>query len=206
LNPMRYKGYTGIVELDEDSGMLFGRVIGLRDVITFQGASVPELIQAFHDSVDVYLEFCAERGENPEKPYSGQFVLRVDPQLHRAMAQTAEARGLSLNALIEQTLEQTFGPGGPRPKEPARGRLSRPPEPRRRSAARPLRAAMITHRSKGTVAASSSLQSSSGTTYVIRKGRGSGKGRAVEASKGSKFGKGRRRGSRTGSGTENEGR
>ena len=73
---MKYKGYTGIVELEEGSEILFGRVIGLRDVITFQGESVAEITQAFHDSVDDYLEFCAERGESPEKPYSGQFVLR----------------------------------------------------------------------------------------------------------------------------------
>jgi predicted HicB family RNase H-like nuclease len=65
---MKYRGYTAVVELDEDTGMLFGRVIGLRDVITFQGASVPEVIEAFHDSVDVYLEFCAARRESPEKP------------------------------------------------------------------------------------------------------------------------------------------
>jgi predicted HicB family RNase H-like nuclease len=105
---MKYKGYTGVVELDEDSETLFGRVIGLREVITFQAGSVPEVIQAFHDSVDVYLEFCAARGERPEKPYSGQFVLRVDPQLHRAMAHTAEVQGTSVNALIEGTLERVF--------------------------------------------------------------------------------------------------
>ena len=81
---MKYKGYTGVVEFDEESGTLFGHVIGLRDFITFQGDSVAEVTQAFHDSVDVYLELCAERGESPEKPYSGQFVLRIDPRLHRA--------------------------------------------------------------------------------------------------------------------------
>ena len=106
---MKYQGYAGVVELDEGLGVFFGRVIGLRDVITFQGSSVTEVVQAFHDSVDDYLEFCAERGESPEKPYSGQFVLRVDPQLHGAMAREAEARSTSLNALIEDTLERTFG-------------------------------------------------------------------------------------------------
>src|SRR5690242_9586142 len=112
---MKYKGYTGVVELDEDSGVLFGHVIGLRDVITFQGGSVAEVVQAFHDSVDDYLEFCAQRGESPEKPYSGQFVLRVDPQLHRAMAHAAEARGSSLNALIEETLGGAFLQGQAQP-------------------------------------------------------------------------------------------
>jgi predicted HicB family RNase H-like nuclease len=105
---MKYKGYTGMVELDEESGSLFGRVIGLRDVITFQGESVTEVVQAFHDSVDDYLEFCTERGESLEKPYSGQFVLRIDPQLHREMAIAAEERNLSLNALVEDVLRRAF--------------------------------------------------------------------------------------------------
>jgi predicted HicB family RNase H-like nuclease len=105
---MKYKGYTGIVELDEEAGVLLGRVIGLRDVITFQGESVPEVRQAFHDSVDDYLEFCESRGESPEKPYSGHFVLRVPAQLHRALAKEAEERQLSLNALVEETLEEKF--------------------------------------------------------------------------------------------------
>ena len=106
---MKYKGYTGVVEFDEESGTLFGHVIGLRDGITFQGDSVAEVIQAFHDSVDDYLEFCAERGESPEKPYSGQFVLRIDPQLHRVMSHAAEERGASLNSLIEDRLKESFG-------------------------------------------------------------------------------------------------
>jgi len=114
---MKYKGYTGIVELDEEAAVLFGRVIGLRDVITFQGSSVVEVIQAFHDSVDDYLEFCAERGESPEKPYSGQFILRIDPRLHGAMAHAAEVQGASLNALIEETLERTFGTSKPKDQE-----------------------------------------------------------------------------------------
>jgi len=105
---MKYKGYTGIVELDDESGTLFGRVIGLRDVITFQGESVAEIVQAFHDSVDDYLEFCAQRGESPEKPYSGQFVLRIDPLLHREMASAAEAQDVSLNSLVESALKKTF--------------------------------------------------------------------------------------------------
>jgi predicted HicB family RNase H-like nuclease len=105
---MRYKGYTGVVEFDESANVLFGRVIGLRDVITFQGESVAEVTQAFHDSVDVYLEFCTERGKSPEKPYSGKFVLRLEPELHRTVTQAAEARNVSLNALIESTLENTF--------------------------------------------------------------------------------------------------
>jgi predicted HicB family RNase H-like nuclease len=109
---MRYKGYTGVVEFDEESGVLFGRVIGLRDYITFQGDSVAEVTLAFRESVDVYLELCAERGESPEKPFSGQFILRINSQLHRALSNAAEELGKSLNSLIESHLEEIFLPAG----------------------------------------------------------------------------------------------
>ena len=68
---MKYKGYTGVVELEEGSDVLFGRVVGLRDVITFQGESVAEVTQAFHDSVDDYLEFCTSVVRAPRKRIPG---------------------------------------------------------------------------------------------------------------------------------------
>ena len=89
---------------------LSGRVIGLRDVITFEGHTIPELIQAFHDSVDDYLAFCAERHESPERPYSGQFVLRLNPRLHRELANLAQMQSTSLNGLIEGFLEGKIFP------------------------------------------------------------------------------------------------
>ncbi len=102
---MKYKGYTGTIEVDEETKVLFGRVIGLRDMITFDGESFPELERAFHDSVDVYLDLCAKRGEAPEKPFSGRFIVRIEPALHRQLSDTAEASRLSLNSLIENILE-----------------------------------------------------------------------------------------------------
>ena len=98
---MKYKDYTGTVEVDEESKVLYGRVLGLRDMITFEGESFAELEQAFHDSVDVYLDWCAERRESPEKPFSGRFIVRVDPNLHRQLSDAAEAAKQSLNSLVE---------------------------------------------------------------------------------------------------------
>jgi predicted HicB family RNase H-like nuclease len=73
---MEYKGYVGKVELDDEANILHGEVINIRDVITFEGASVDEIQNAFRESVDDYLDFCAQRGEAPEKPFSGKFVVR----------------------------------------------------------------------------------------------------------------------------------
>ena len=102
---MEYKGYIGQVEFDDEANIFHGEVINLRDVVTFQGETVQELRRAFRDSVDDYLAFCAERGETPEKPYSGRFVVRVEPELHKAVAMHAKVEHKSLNAWVHDTLE-----------------------------------------------------------------------------------------------------
>jgi predicted HicB family RNase H-like nuclease len=94
---MEYKGYIGKVEFDEDAGILHGEVINLRDVITFEGDSVEEIEKSFQESVDDYLAFCAERGEEPEKPYSGKFIVRMPPELHREASIKAKLANKSLN-------------------------------------------------------------------------------------------------------------
>jgi len=102
---MEYKGYIGQVEFDDEANIFHGEVVNLRDVVTFQGATVRQLRKAFRDSVDDYLEFCAERGESPEKPYSGKFMVRVDPELHKAVAIQAKKAHKSLNAWVHDALE-----------------------------------------------------------------------------------------------------
>ncbi len=102
---MEYKGYIGKVEFDEEAGIIHGEVINTRDVITFQGESVAEVKQAFHESVDDYLEFCKSRGESPDKPFSGQFVTRIPPELHRQVNVAAAVSGKSLNAWVTEQLQ-----------------------------------------------------------------------------------------------------
>jgi predicted HicB family RNase H-like nuclease len=84
---------------------LNGEVINTRDVITFQRSSVDEIEQAFKDSVDDYLEFCASRGEDPELPSSGKFLVRVSPQLHRQLMTESRKADTSFNSYIEKTLK-----------------------------------------------------------------------------------------------------
>jgi predicted HicB family RNase H-like nuclease len=102
---MEYKGYIGKIEFDDEALIFHGEVINTRDVITFQGESVSELTQAFHESVDDYLAFCKERGEVPDKPFSGQFVTRISPELHRQVNVAAALSGKSLNAWVTEQLQ-----------------------------------------------------------------------------------------------------
>ena len=101
---IEYKGYTGVFEFDASIDAFHGRVIGLLDVVTFEGRSLDDLRSAMKDSVEDYLELCAEVGKDPERPYRGEFLVRTTPEVHRAVATAAEAEGMSLNAWIETAI------------------------------------------------------------------------------------------------------
>ncbi len=103
---MQYKGYSAQVAFDDQDNVFHGEVWGIRDVVTFQGTNVAELRQAFRDSVDDYLEFCRQRGEAPEKPFSGRFLLRIPAGLHREIAALAQREGKSLNSWVVSRLEK----------------------------------------------------------------------------------------------------
>ena len=103
---MEYKGYTAEITYDEDAEVFFGRVLHLRDVITFESDSVEGLKKEFQISVDDYLEFCEELGQEPERPYSGRFVLRLDPELHRDAVLAADRMGMSLNSWSAEALQR----------------------------------------------------------------------------------------------------
>ena len=106
MTTMTYKGYEAVVDYDDDAEIFHGEVADLRDVITFQGKSVAELKKAFAVSIEDYLAFCKERGEEPEKPFSGQFVVRTDAILHKDLVTAARRAGVSLNKWITATLEK----------------------------------------------------------------------------------------------------
>ncbi len=104
---LNYKGYIGHVEYDGEAKLFHGEVLNIKDVITFQGKSVNEIERAFRESIDDYLDFCKSRGEAPEKPFSGKFVLRLPPDLHQRLSLKAAEKGKSLNAWIVEQLEKS---------------------------------------------------------------------------------------------------
>ncbi len=101
---MQYKGYLARVNFDEEANIFHGEVINIRDVITFQGKSVEEIKNAFQDSVEDYLEFCEQRNEEPEKPFSGRFTIRLSPEQHRKVVLAAEKAGKQVDSWVADTL------------------------------------------------------------------------------------------------------
>ena len=105
---IKYKNYTGVVEYDDEGKIFIGEVIGLRAVVTFQGRTVTELEKSFKQSVDLYLEMCKRDGVEPQKPFSGRFNLRLNPELHRQIAERAALEKTSLNEFVSHILEDVL--------------------------------------------------------------------------------------------------
>ncbi|HSU15133.1 type II toxin-antitoxin system HicB family antitoxin [Longimicrobium sp.] len=108
---MNYRGYTARYDIDEDDRVLVGRIDGIRDVVTFEGDTFNQLEEEFHRSVDEYIRYCREQGAEPERPYSGTFLIRTTPARHAAVAKRAREENTSLNswviAALDRALERT---------------------------------------------------------------------------------------------------
>jgi predicted HicB family RNase H-like nuclease len=102
---MKYKNYEAVIRYDEEDQILHGRVLNVRDVISFHGKSIEEVRQTFEEAVDDYLADCAEQGRDPEKPFSGKFIVRVKPEVHRQAAILAAREQVSLNVWLARAVE-----------------------------------------------------------------------------------------------------
>ena len=101
---LKYKNYLGLVEYDAEAKIFTGEVIGVRSVITFQGRTPEEIEVSFRESIDIFLEMCREDGVKPDKPYSGRFNVRIDPELHKQIAFKAAQERISLNEWVVEAL------------------------------------------------------------------------------------------------------
>ncbi|MHB8762973.1 MAG: type II toxin-antitoxin system HicB family antitoxin [Deferrisomatales bacterium] len=106
MSTMTYRGYAARIEYSDEDACLVGRVAGIEDVVGFHAESVSELRTAFEEAVDDYLETCQKLGRAPRKPYSGNLMLRVPPEVHAHAVMMAEARGVSLNQWAAEVLSK----------------------------------------------------------------------------------------------------
>jgi predicted HicB family RNase H-like nuclease len=103
---MEYKGYAaGPIDFDPEENTFFGTVAGLKDVIHFEGSAARELARAFRESIDSYLKYSKEIGEEPDRPFNGKILVRTAPELHRKAAMRAAVEGVSLSRWISRQIE-----------------------------------------------------------------------------------------------------
>ena len=105
-NTIQYKGYTGTVEYSDTDCLLFGKVLGIKGLVSYEGHSVAELKEDFECAVDDYLEMCKSMNITPEKVYKGSFNVRLDPELHKRACIIAQSEHISLNQFVEMSVRE----------------------------------------------------------------------------------------------------
>lgn len=103
-NTLEHKGYTGTVEFNAEDEVFFGKLNGIRDVVSFEADSVIKLKKAFKDAVEDYIETCSKLGKDPDKEFKGSFNVRIKPRLHRLAVIKSTALKISLNQFVEQVI------------------------------------------------------------------------------------------------------
>jgi predicted HicB family RNase H-like nuclease len=107
-NTMEYKGYVGTVEFSESDGLFYGKVMGIRALISYEGTNAHELVEDFHGAVDDYLALCETEGIQPEKAYKGSFNVRISPELHKRAVICAAENQMTLNSFVESAMRQAL--------------------------------------------------------------------------------------------------
>ena len=102
---LTHKGFIGSVHFSAEDKVFHGKIEGINDLVAFEGNSVDELVKAFNEAVDDYLDLCKEAKKAPLKSYKGSFNVRVSPDVHGRAIAKAKQRGISLNKLVQTAIE-----------------------------------------------------------------------------------------------------
>jgi len=105
---LNYRGFIGSVHFSADDSIFYGKIEGVTDLVTFEGETVKELTDAFHYMVDEHIKDCEAENIAPEKSYKGSFNVRLTPELHKRIADSAKMRGITINKYVYEVLNETL--------------------------------------------------------------------------------------------------
>ncbi|MEX2591433.1 MAG: type II toxin-antitoxin system HicB family antitoxin [Anditalea sp.] len=101
---LEYKGYTGSIEYNEEDNLLYGQILGVQGLLSYEGITGKELEDDFKKAIDAYLTDCKASGRKPEKPFKGSFNVRIPPKLHQKAALLAMQEKTSLNSFVTESI------------------------------------------------------------------------------------------------------
>lgn len=129
MKTLKYKGYLGSVEFSEEDDVLFGEILGIDGLVNYEGNTIQELTESFHEAVEDYLAFCSDHGRTPQKSFSGAFNVRIAPETHRDIANLAAEEGVSINAFVKRALCEAVKHSWVTPSSLVQGYGAEVPEP-----------------------------------------------------------------------------
>ena len=113
---LQYKGYFATVHFSADDEVFYGKILGINDLVSFEGTTVKELKKSFQEAVDDYLETCKELKKDPDKGYKGSFNVRIPAELHREAANYSAIKNMSLNDFVRFAIDFTLRKSNTPPK------------------------------------------------------------------------------------------
>ncbi|WP_119080943.1 type II toxin-antitoxin system HicB family antitoxin [Chitinophaga alhagiae] len=102
---LQYKDYRASVHYSAEDDVFFGKVLGIDDLVSFEGSSVRELKKSFREAVEDYIETCRQLGKEPGKTYKGSFNVRIPTDLHKEAALFAAVNNISLNDFVKKAID-----------------------------------------------------------------------------------------------------
>ena len=106
VNILKYKGFIGSIEVSLDDKCLYGKLLYVNDLVTYEAKIISELEKEFRKAVDDYLETCEKLGREPSKPFNGTLNVRIGGELHKETAYYAALHGVSINKYIADAVKK----------------------------------------------------------------------------------------------------
>ena len=103
-NYIEHKGYQGTVEYSAEDNVLFGHVVGIKGLISYEGNGIEELKSDFMDAIDDYLLDCSENGVEPQPPCNGDLGVKICPDLHRRLQIHSRRVNLKPDEVVEAAI------------------------------------------------------------------------------------------------------
>lgn len=106
MSSLEYKSYIGSVEFSAEDECFYGKLLYIRDLVTYEATSAKSLVRVFRNAVDDYLATCDKQNKTPDTPFKGSLNVRLGPDLHRGAALAAERDGIKLNEFVKRAVSE----------------------------------------------------------------------------------------------------
>ncbi|RLA57563.1 MAG: type II toxin-antitoxin system HicB family antitoxin [Gammaproteobacteria bacterium] len=109
MSTLEYKGYVGSVEFSKKDLCMYGKLLYIRDLVTYEAATAKQLVIAFESAINDYLDTCNSLCKKPDMPFKGSLNIRLGTELHRGAALAALSNGVKINEFVKQAVSEKLG-------------------------------------------------------------------------------------------------
>jgi predicted HicB family RNase H-like nuclease len=106
VSALEYKGYVGSVEFSAADECMHGKLLYIRDLVSYEAITAKGLVKSFRSAIDDYLETCTAEDKKPDTPFKGSLNVRLGTSLHRGAALAAQSEGVKINEFVKRAVSE----------------------------------------------------------------------------------------------------